>query len=341
MAETDGKTMLAATAAHDLAARALAAAGTAEPAAAATAAALVKAELDGLASHGLSRVPAYADQVASGKVAGRAVPALDWVRPGLARVDASCGLAYPALEMARAALVERTPAQGIAAAGIASSHHFGVAGHAVEPLAEAGLIAIALGNTPAAMAPWGGRKPVFGTNPLAFAWPRPGRPPLVIDLSMSKVARGRIMLAKRRGEAIPEGWAIDAEGRPTTDPGAALGGAMVPLGDAKGAALALMIELLAAALTGSAFGPEASSFFDAEGPPPRVGQLLLAIAADALDGSALARGEALFEMLLAQPGVRLPGDRRLEARQKAAREGIAVDTALVEELQRRGESAAA
>ena len=122
-------------------------------------------------------------------------------------------------------------------------------------------------NTPGAMAPWGGSKAVFGTNPVAFACPLPGRAPLVIDLSLSKVARGNIMTAKQRGEKIPEGWALDEDGKPTTDPDAALRGTMVPMGDAKGTALALMVELLAAGLTGANFAAEASSYLDADGAP--------------------------------------------------------------------------
>ena len=164
----------------------------------------------------------------------------------------------------------------MAAASIHRSHHCGAAGHPVERLAEAGLVAIMFVNTPSAIAPWGGSKAVFGTNPIAFACPLPGRAPLVIDLSLSKVARGNIMTAKQRGEKIPEGWALDAAGKPTTDPDAALAGTMVPMGDAKGTALALMVELLAAGLTGANFAAEASSYLDDKGPPPGTGQLIVA-----------------------------------------------------------------
>ena len=137
--------------------------------------------------------------------------------------------------------------QGVAAAAIRRSHHCGAAGHPVEALAEAGLVALLFANTPAAIAPWGGKLPVYGTNPIAFACPLPGRAPIVVDLSLSKVARGNILAAKQKGEPIPEGWALDADGEPTTDAAAALKGTMLPLGDAKGTALALMVELLRAA----------------------------------------------------------------------------------------------
>ena len=125
-----------------------------------------------------------------------------------------------------------------------------------------------LGNSPKAIAPWGGREGLFGTNPIAFAAPRRAAEPLLIDLSLSKVARGKVMVAAKNGTPIPEGWALDKEGRPTTDAKAALEGTMIPIGDAKGAALVLMVEVLAAALTGANYGFEASSFFTADGPPP-------------------------------------------------------------------------
>ncbi len=153
---------------------------------------------------------------------------------------------------------------------------------------------------------------MFGTNPIAFACPLPGRAPLVIDLSLSKVARGNVMTAKQRGEKIPEGWALDEAGRPTTDPDAALRGTMLPMGDAKGTALALMVELLAAGLTGANFAAEASSYLDAQGPPPGTGQLLIAFDPAAFgDGTRCALRCACRPRSTRQPGARLPGARGL------------------------------
>jgi (2R)-3-sulfolactate dehydrogenase (NADP+) len=217
---------------------------------------------------------------------------------------------------------------GIAAAAVTRSHHCGQLGAHVERLAEAGLIAVMVANTPKAMAPWGGDTPLFGTNPIAFAAPRSDAPPLVIDLSLSKVARGKIMAANKAGQPIPEGWALDAEGQPTTDPKAALAGAMIPAGDAKGAALALMVEILAASLTGANPSAEASSFFDAEGPSPGVGQFLIAIAPET--GFA-ARLETLLNQIAAQEGARLPGQRRLQGRAKAA-DGVTPPPHLLAEI---------
>jgi (2R)-3-sulfolactate dehydrogenase (NADP+) len=230
-------------------------------------------------------------------------------------------------------LAERAPKTGIAAASIARSHHSGVAGHQVEPLADAGLIALYFGNGPAAIAPWGGKRAVFGTNPIAFACPRKDAPPLIIDVSLSKVARGRINLAKQKGETIPEGWALDPDGEPTTDPGAAMDGTMLPLGDAKGAQLVLMVEILGAALSASHFAFEASSFYSGDGPPPHTGQCLIAIDPEGFSGGLFAaRLETLLTAIAEQPGTRLPGDRRHALRTKAARDGVAVADDLYAEL---------
>lgn len=302
--------------------------------AASVAEALVAAEIDGQKGHGLSRVASYAQQARSGKVDGRATPRVSRPKPGAVVVDAADGFAYPAIDRAISELGSLAPAQGVAAAAIRHSHHFGVAGRHAERLAERGLVALVFGNSPQAIAPWGGRRAIFGTNPIAFAAPRPADPPLVVDLSLSKVARGRIMVAAQKGAAIPEGWALDKDGNPTTDAKAALDGAMLPMGDAKGAALALMVEILAAALTASHFGFEASSFFTAEGAPPRVGQFMLAIDPGALAGGAFAeRLETLLAAMLAQPGVRLPGTRRLDNRAKARSGAIEVDDKTLREIE--------
>ncbi len=318
-----------------LAARAFMRSKTSEANAGAVARALVAAEADGLPSHGLSRLAAYCDQAIAGKVEGFATPKVSRPKPAVIAVDAASGFAFPALEAGFAAAVPAAREAGLVAVGIGRSHHFGVAGHAVERLAEAGLVGIAFGNSPAAIAPWGGSKPLFGTNPIGFAWPRAGRAPLVIDLSLSKVARGKIMVAAQKGEAIPEGWALDAGGKPTTDAKAALAGAMIPMGDAKGAALVLMVELLAVALTGSNFGWEASSFFDAKGPPPHVGQMFLGLDVTAFSPDASARAEVLFGAMAGQAGVRLPGDRRFALRRKAEADGVEVPDALLAEIERR------
>jgi (2R)-3-sulfolactate dehydrogenase (NADP+) len=293
--------------------------------------ALVGAEAEGQKGHGLSRLPTYAAQAKIGKVDGAAKPALEWRRPAAAVVDAKNGFAYPAIDLALAALPQAARTNGVVAAAITRSHHCGVVGHPVEHLAQSGLMALMFANTPAAIGPWGGAKAVFGTNPIAFACPLPGKPPIVVDLSLSKVARGNILAAKQKGEKIPDGWALDAEGKPTTDPAAALAGTMLPLGDAKGTALALMVELLAAGLTNAHFAADASSFLDAKGPPPGTGQLLIAFDPAGF-GGALDHFAVLAASIEAQPRARLPGARRLTARAKAEREGVTVTDALLAEI---------
>ena len=191
------------------------------------------------------------------------------------RVDARHGFAYPAIRAGLDRALVMTAENGVAGVVIRNSHRCGAGGYHVEHAATRGCIAIGFSNTPSAMAPWGGSTGSFGTNPIAFACPREAAAPLVIDLSLSEVARGKVMQAAKAGEAIPPGWALDVRGRPTTDPQAALAGTMLPLGGAKGAALALMVEILSGALAGSNFAFEASSFFDAEGPPPGIGQSFL------------------------------------------------------------------
>jgi (2R)-3-sulfolactate dehydrogenase (NADP+) len=306
---------------------------TGEANAACVARALVAAEADGQKGHGLSRLPSYAAQAASGKVDGHAVPILEQGARAALRIDARNGFAFPALAMAVDRLPSLAAETGIAAAGVHHSHHFGQAGYHVEQLAARGLLGLVFGNSPKAIAPWGGSEGVFGTNPIAFAAPRRSEPPLVIDLSLSKVARGRIMLAAKQGEPIPEGWAFDSYGKPTTDAEAALQGTMLPMGDAKGAALVLMVEILAAALTGARFGFEASSFFTAEGDPPAVGQFLVAIEPRVFSGDAFAeRLETLVGAILEQPGTRLPGARRRALREESASKGVLIPAALYDEL---------
>ena len=320
-------------AAEALAIRTLVRCGASLEAAASTARALVAAEADGLRTHGLMRLIAYGAQVRAGKVAGDARVSVARPKPGVLAIDAAHGFAYPALDAAVAALPAVARDQGVAAAGIRRSHHCGAAGRPVEALANAGVLAILFANAPASMAPWGGSRAVFGTNPIAFACPLPGRAPIVVDLSLSKVARGNIIAARQRGEAIPLGWAVDAQGEPTTDPAAALAGTMIPLGDAKGTALALMVELLAAGLVGARFAGEASSFLDAEGDPPGTGQLILALDAGALSADAPGRFAAMAAMVEDQDGARLPGSRRLAARARAAAEGVVVADALLAEIE--------
>lgn len=303
----------------------------------AVARALVAAEADGLKGHGLSRLPTYLAMVGSGKIDGRARPVASHPRPGIVAIDAAHGFAYPAIELALSELPALAASQGIAAAAIGRSNHCGAAGLPCEALARKGLVALLFANTPSAMAPWGGRDPVFGTNPIAFAAPLEGRDPAVVDLALSKVARGPIVAARQRGETIPEGWALDAEGNATSDPARALQGTMIPLGEAKGAALAFMVEVLAACIPGANLAFEASSFLDDKGGPPSTGQLLLAI--DPAGFGHAAFGERMATLVAAierQQGTRLPGAKRLANRARAAKDGIVIAPEIEAVLQHSG-----
>lgn len=300
--------------------------------AAAVASALVAAELAGQQGHGLRRMPSYCAQALSGKVDGMATPSARQTRPAALAIDAAHGFAYPAIDLAVDWLPDAARAQGIAIAGIYRSHHCGVAGVTVEQLAAKGAVALLVANTPAAMAPWGGRRAIFGTDPIAFAAPLDGADPVVIDISLSKVARGRIMAARQQGKEIPEGWALDADGDPTTDAAAALAGTMVPMGDAKGTALALMVEMLCAGLTGANYAYDATSFFDGKGDPPGTGQTIIAIDPEAFGPGAQDRFAAIAGLIEEMDGARLPGRRRQALAREIEREGIAVDQAVLDEI---------
>jgi len=294
--------------------------------------ALVEAEVDGQSGHGLRRVASYAAQAAAGKVDGSAEPVIRRAAPGALHVDVADGFYYPAFDRVMGMLPQMAKDQGIAMAGFFRSHHCGVAGHSVERLAEAGCVTLMFANTPAAMAAWGGAKRLFGTNPIAFAAPLADRPPLVIDLSLSRVARGKIVAARERGEPIPEGWAVDADGNPTTDAARAVDGAMLPIGDAKGSALALIVELLAAGLTGANYASEATSFLDAEGAPPGTGQLIIALSTEGLTSNALQRFEQMAAWIETDSGARLPGTRRVALRETAQKEGLKIEREVLDTL---------
>lgn len=314
--------------------RALIAVGVAEAIAEVMAESVVLAEAEGLRSHGLARLPAYCEHVRCGKVMANAVPSLEQTGPGVLRVDANSGFAHPAIALALPRLVEMAGRAGIAAVSIHRSYNCGVAGHHVEWLAQRGLIALAFVNAPASIAPWGGIKAVFGTNPFAFAAPRRNGHTLVIDQSSSVVARGEILLRAQAKQALPAGWAIDAQGAPTTDPGAALSGSLLPAGGYKGAGQALAVELLAAALTGATLAIHASSFGDNVGGPPGTGQLFIAMDPRSFGGSEsfLDSIEALAAAIEEQPGARLPGSQRAQARKRTEREGVSVPMSLLNRI---------
>jgi (2R)-3-sulfolactate dehydrogenase (NADP+) len=320
-----------------LVAQALRSAGASDAMAQSTARALVLAEMQGLGSHGLSRVAQYATHLRNGRVNGAAVPKVVRRKSAALLVDAGEGLAFAACELAVAEAIAAAREHGAAISGVFNSHHCGVVVDHLRPAAAAGMVGLGLANSPAAMPAAGGRHPIFGTNPIAAVFPRRDGDPLLIDLSLSETARGKVMVAAKKGEPIPLGWALDIHGEPTTDAKAALAGSMLPLGAAtspKGAMLALVVELLVTALIGANFGFEASSFFVDEGNRPHLGQLFVVIDPGAMAGSAsyLDRVEVLIGEMLRDEGVRLPGERREALRRRALADGIEVADTMLAQL---------
>ena len=304
----------------------------------ATAQALVLAESQGLGSHGLSRVLQYATHLRNGRVNGNAVPQVLRQRGGALVVDAQEGLAFAACALAVEEAIAAARTHGVALAGVVRSHHCGVVVDHLREVAQAGMVGLGFANSPAAMPAAGGRHAIFGTNPVAAVFPRRGAggtlDPLLVDLSLSEVARGKLMVAAKEGRSIPAGWALDAQGQPTTDPQAGLTGSMLPIGAAsspKGAMLALVVELLVSAVIGANFGFEASSFFVDEGNRPGIGQAFLVIDPGALGGhdGYYRRLEVLVAEMLRDDGVRLPGARREALRRQAESEGLAVPDSLL------------
>jgi (2R)-3-sulfolactate dehydrogenase (NADP+) len=321
---------------HRLARTALEKAGANSKMADAAARHLVRAEEQGLPTHGMSRVPFYCTMLRKGRADGAAQPAIVADRAGVCLIDNRDGLPYVSAQWAIDEVIQRARRNGIAFAGIRNSAHVGVLGIHLLPVAEAGMAGFAFTNSPAAIPAWGGKKALFGTNPVAAAFPRRGKEPIVIDLAMTTVVRGRIMMAMKRGERIPEGWALDRHGKPTTDPKEAIEhGSLFPIGGAKGAMLALMFELVCAALTGAAIGPEADSFFSEEGNKPRIGQAFIAIDPGALAGMEKfsERVETVVRTMQADAEVRLPGARRFAA-QTAAKKGIEIPDDLVAQIEK-------
>lgn len=316
-----------------LAADCLTACGASSLQAGAVARSIRDAEAEGTRGIGLGYLPFYCGHLKVGKILGDAVPAVTIPAPGMVQVDAANGFAHPAFEAGEAALVGAAQAQGIAMLGISNAYACGVLGYFTARLAARGLVALMFANASSTMAPWGGRVPFFGTNPWSMAAPRQGAP-LVIDASSSATAYVNLAQAAQEGRPIPPHWALDTEGQPTTDAAAGLAGSIAPAGGHKGSALALMVEVLAAGLTGASFSHQASSLSDDLGGPPRLGQTLIAIRPGCT--GFVTRIETLLSDMAAQPGVRIPGDRRHANWRRNEAEGVTVDDELMAKLQEIG-----
>src|SRR5580704_6570851 len=322
-------TRLTLDAVEELARSALARAGASEAAAASLARAIAAAERDGIASHGLAYLGTYCEHLGCGKVIGQAVPRLEQTMPAALSVDAGSGFAHPAIDVGFKALIPLARQQGIAVLAIRNSYNCGVLGYHTERLACEGLLALGFTNAPASIAASGGRKPMLGTNPWSVAAPDgKGEAAIVIDQSASVVAKSEVMKKAREGKPIPLGWALGPDGEPTTDPKTGLAGTMMPAGGYKGVGSALLVELMAACLSGATLGAKASPFSGTAGGPPKTGQLFIAIAPASSSGGDFAkRIETLVALIGAEADAHIPGAGRRAARARAEREGIVVDSA--------------
>ena len=301
----------------------------------AVAATVTAAERDGAASHGLFRIPGYVAALKSGKVNGLAKPKAEDLAPATLRMDGDGGFAPLAHRLSRPLLAERARAQGLAALGIVNVHHFSALWVEVEALAADGLVAFACTCYTPSVAPAGSRQAFFGTNPIAFGWPRgDGQPPLVFDQATAAMARGEVMIAARDGRELPPGVGLGPDGRPTTDPKAVLEGVLLPFGGYKGSAIAMMVELLAAGLIGEGFSFEAARYDNKDGGPPRGGEFMLAIDPARLGDKEgwLDHAEGFFAGLTALDGVRLPGDRRYANRALTPSQGVQVPKTLHDKI---------
>lgn len=295
-------------------------------------------ERDGCKSHGIYRIEGVLRTLKAGMVDGLALPVLS---PddgkAIIRVDARRGFSGPAFDLGLPLLVDRTRDLGLAAMVVNDCTHFSALWPEVEAITAQGLAALVMCPSYASVAPTGGTRPLLGTNPLAFGWPRPSGLPYVFDFATSVAARGEIELLRRAGKPVPEGWAIDIEGQPTDDPAAALAGAMLPFGGHKGSAIATMIELLAGVMIGDLTSPEVLEQLGTTTLAPFHGELLIAMSPQAFSagrpGDPFARAERLFEAILGQ-GARLPSGRRFAARAAAQAGGVSLTQAEIDQMDR-------
>lgn len=321
---------------YQLAVRVLTSNGMADDHARAIARVITAGQRDECHSHGIYRLLVCVRSLRDGKLVGDAIPQVSEPSPAVVRVDAGFGYSQLAFEVGSKILIEKARSIGIAALVINNCFHFSALWPEVEAIAAEGLAVVAMTPSHSWVAPAGGTKPVFGTNPIAFAWPRPGKFPFVFDFATSAIARGDIELHRREGKAIPFGWAVDEAGQPTTDAAAALKGAMLTFGGHKGSALAAMVELLAGPLLGDLTSLESQKFDEGVGATPCHGELVLAFNPEILAGGRRAEGERyaeeMFDTIVGQ-GARLPSQRRFEARVRSEANGVHVSAQLYADVQ--------
>ena len=300
---------------------------------------LVDTSLEGIDTHGISRLPVYLSRIQNGRINAKANIKVDRTAPSLANIDGDNGLGQLVGVRSMQVAVKLAGEAGVGAAAVRHSNHFGASSYYCKMASSSGMVGMAFTNTPSGIPPWGGKEAYFGTNPISFAFPGKEQP-VVIDMSSSTVARGNIILAAKEGKPIPEGWAIDSEGRPTTDARAALDGAVLPMAGPKGYAMALAVEIMSGILSGSAYGPRVGWIYDESTLPVNIGHFFLAIDISKLmpQSEFLSRMDHMTGEIKNSPradGVKeifIPGERRTNSARKRAGEGIPVSTQLLDEL---------
>ena len=317
---------------HDLALQALISSGGGLQQSTVVAQSIAQAEAQGIRNVGLAYLPTYCAHLRCGKVDGHALGHAEVTAPSILQVDASNGFAHSAFVSALPEFVSMARSQGIAMMTIRNSYSAGVLGWFIHRLVEQGLVSLAFSNASAMMAPVGGSKPIFGTNPWGFGAPQEGADAIVADMSSTATARVNVIAAAQAGGPIPAGWAIDVNGQPTTDPQAALAGTMAPAAGHKGYALALLVDVLVAGLGSANWSFEASSLLDDVGGPPGVGQCFIAIDPARCAPGFAQRIARLAQAIHAQEGARLPGGGRAEHAAFAHAHGIEVSDELLAEL---------
>ncbi len=296
----------------DLAKKTLLANGCDDETASILAELVMKAERDGSLSHGLFRLPAYISGLKSGKINGKGRPDVKKISPSVIKVKGNNCLAPMVLNKGIPELIKTAKENGVAVLAINNSHHMAAMWPETEMIAEQGLVAFACTSYKPVVAPAGATKPLFGTNPISFAWPRPGKTPVVYDMATASMAMGEVQVAKREGHKVPLGTGLTKDGKETTDPGEITdGGVLLPFGGYKGSGIAMMVELLAGALVGDNFSYETATKDNNDGGPPSGGEFILAISPEKLSGNDWNKhSNEFFDKMKSMDGVRLPGERR-------------------------------
>jgi len=300
---------------------------------------LLDTSLEGIDTHGISRLPVYLTRIQNGRINAKASIKVERNAPSLASIDGDNGLGQLVGVRSMQVAIKMADEAGVGAVAVRHSNHFGASSYYCKMASSSGMVGMAFTNTPSGIPPWGGKKAYFGTNPIAFAFPG-SKQPVVIDMSSSTVARGNIILAAKEGRSIPEGWAIDSEGRPTTDARAALDGAVLPMAGPKGYAMALAVEIMSGILSGSAYGPRVGWIYDESTEPVNIGHFFLAIDISRLlpRFEFLSRMDHMVEEIKDSPKadgfeeIFIPGERRTNSARKRTEEGIPVSLQLLDEF---------